>query len=323
MADNFVANPGAGGATFAADEIAGVKYPRSKVAFGVDGVATDVSNLAPLPVIINDVMQSGTLAAVDAAVTLQINGHSSAAIQITGMWVGTTTFEGTVDGVNWSPINGVGATTSTPTPIIGANGLYRLTPGGLEALRIRMVTYTAGTANVSMNASMGVGGTFANQILPVKMTNGVDTATIKAASAAAVVADSALVVAISPNSPLAGLYPTDRFVNSTATVGLPVTATLPAPGAGLFNYVTYIGIQLYAASASPGTGLPLGVTTTNMPGNPAYYFPTAMAIGTIDRYQAPILTAIKSTAANTATTFTAPGTLSAIWLMNIGYYVAP
>lgn len=48
--DNITANPGAGGAVLATDEIATVHYPRSKVVFGVDGVATDVSASDPLPI---------------------------------------------------------------------------------------------------------------------------------------------------------------------------------------------------------------------------------------------------------------------------------
>lgn len=51
MADNFIANPGAGGDTFAADEVAGVKIPRSKIVIGADGVNDgDVSAANPLPV---------------------------------------------------------------------------------------------------------------------------------------------------------------------------------------------------------------------------------------------------------------------------------
>ena len=49
MADNFVANPGLGGNTFAADDVAGVKYPRSKMAWGEDGSATDVTATTPFP----------------------------------------------------------------------------------------------------------------------------------------------------------------------------------------------------------------------------------------------------------------------------------
>lgn len=50
MADN-AAGTGFGGAsvTFATDDIGGINYPRFKVTFGIDGVATDVSSANPLP----------------------------------------------------------------------------------------------------------------------------------------------------------------------------------------------------------------------------------------------------------------------------------
>lgn len=51
MADNFVANAGAGGDTFGADDIGGTKFPRSKIIIGADGVNDgDVSTANPLPV---------------------------------------------------------------------------------------------------------------------------------------------------------------------------------------------------------------------------------------------------------------------------------
>lgn len=49
MADNVGYTPGEG-AIVAADEILGILYQRIKMTFGVDGVATDVSNDNPLPV---------------------------------------------------------------------------------------------------------------------------------------------------------------------------------------------------------------------------------------------------------------------------------
>lgn len=42
MADNFVANAGSGGSTFASDDIGSVQYPRIKQSIGPDGVAADV-----------------------------------------------------------------------------------------------------------------------------------------------------------------------------------------------------------------------------------------------------------------------------------------
>lgn len=51
MADNFVANAGSGGSTFAADDISSVLYSRIKLVHGADGVNDgDASRTNPLPV---------------------------------------------------------------------------------------------------------------------------------------------------------------------------------------------------------------------------------------------------------------------------------
>lgn len=52
MSDNTQLNPGTGGDIVATDDVGGVKYQRVKVNFGVDGIATDVSAVNPLPVAI-------------------------------------------------------------------------------------------------------------------------------------------------------------------------------------------------------------------------------------------------------------------------------
>ena len=63
MADNVVADAGSGGATFAADDIGGVHFPRTKLTIGADGVNDgDVSAANPMPV-------TGTVAVTHAALT--------------------------------------------------------------------------------------------------------------------------------------------------------------------------------------------------------------------------------------------------------------
>jgi hypothetical protein len=60
MADNFVANAGSGGATFASDDIGSVQFPRLKVVHGADGVNDgDVSTANPLPVRVLPVIADG------------------------------------------------------------------------------------------------------------------------------------------------------------------------------------------------------------------------------------------------------------------------
>jgi len=49
MADNVGYTPGSG-ASIAADDVGGVLYQRVKLAAGVDGTATDVSDANPMPV---------------------------------------------------------------------------------------------------------------------------------------------------------------------------------------------------------------------------------------------------------------------------------
>lgn len=200
MADNTTL-PGTGD-VIASDDIAGVKYQIVKQAFGVLDSATLVSAANPMPIVIPDVTSSGTLAAAAQTVVLVLNGDSAAAVQITGTWAGTVTFEGTVDNTNWVSINGVSASTSAPQATTTVNGVYRLTPGGLAAMRANMTAFTSGTAVVSIRASEGTGGVFANQILPTKNTDGVSSQAIKPASTAALATDQAAVVALHPSSPL-------------------------------------------------------------------------------------------------------------------------
>lgn len=68
MADNVTANAGSGGATFAADEILSVHYPRTKIVIGADGTNDgDVSSANPLPV-----SDAGGSFTVDAPVTTPV-----------------------------------------------------------------------------------------------------------------------------------------------------------------------------------------------------------------------------------------------------------
>jgi hypothetical protein len=53
MTDNVILNPGTGGDTVAADDIAGIKYQRIKNGFGEEGVYADVSTTTPMPVTVS------------------------------------------------------------------------------------------------------------------------------------------------------------------------------------------------------------------------------------------------------------------------------
>lgn len=219
----------------------------SKVGWGAQGSFNDISFANPMPVFDPDVTASGSLAAAAQTVPLALNGDSAAAVQISGTWVGTITFEGTLDSVAWFSINGVSASTNQPQPMTTVNGLYRLTPGGLSAIRANMTAFTSGSAAIVMRASAGVGGTFANQILPTKNTDGTSTQAIKAASTAAVAADAAAVVGLSPNSntitPGPNLFGTASFTANDAVVAAPIGDGTLVSGASTAGSVISLAVN--------------------------------------------------------------------------------
>lgn len=110
MADNVVANPGVGGATFAADDIGGVLFPRGKITIGADGVNDgDVSTSNPLPV-------TGTVA---------VTGVATAAKQDTG-----NTSLGTIAGAVAGTEMQVDVLTMPTVTVTGAGGTFPVTDSG-------------------------------------------------------------------------------------------------------------------------------------------------------------------------------------------------
>ena len=188
MANNTTLNSGSGGDIISDDQITtlngasiatGEKVQRIKITVGAPATATDVTATTPLPTNNPDLIGSGSIAALSQNVSLSIiSGQSAGTVQVTGTWVGTLQFEGTADGSTWIPINGVSAASSIPQPTTTANSLYRITPGGLVSFRVVSTAWTSGTATITIRASAGTGGIFANQILPTKIYDGTNLASI-------------------------------------------------------------------------------------------------------------------------------------------------
>lgn len=106
----------------------------------------------------NDTTGSGTITALSGAVTASTTGCSTASFYVTGTWVGTISAEVSVNGVNFSPINGI--QTDKPNPVLVgsfSSNLTLLVPcGGYRAVRLRSSAFTSGTVNVTWVASVGV-----------------------------------------------------------------------------------------------------------------------------------------------------------------------
>jgi hypothetical protein len=112
------------------------------------GVGTDLN-------LINDIPVLGTIAINGGIVsTLQLNNISTLNVQITGVWVATLQFEGSVDGVNYSvvvgrAVNNTALVTSTTT-----NNTWRFSVAGFQYFRVRASAYTSGTATVNIRQSI-------------------------------------------------------------------------------------------------------------------------------------------------------------------------
>lgn len=103
-----------------------------------------------------------------------------------------------------------------------------------------------------------------------------------------------------------------------------VTLTLPAPGAGLRQYLTYLSINRFSSVLLTAAAAPVTVTTTNLPGSLAFSFAAdAAVLGALDRWREDFAFPIASSAQNTATTIVCPATTGVIWRATAGYYIAP
>jgi len=111
-------------------------------------------------------------------------------------------------------------------------------------------------------------------------------------------------------------------VTAVGASGAAVTLTLPAVS-GMYHYLCCLQITQYAAAATTGAATPVTVTTTNLPGSPAFTFPTALAIGTENQQVVQPHALLQSSAVGTATTVVCPATTGIIWRVTAWYGAFP
>lgn len=112
--------------------------------------------------------------------------------------------------------------------------------------------------------------------------------------------------------------PRTLSVTGVGAAAAAVTLTLPAV-ASQFHYIARIEITAYSTVARVGGVTPVTVTTTNLPGSPAFTFASAATVGTTDRYVIELGPSWRSSVVNTATTIVCPATASIIWRVNVIY----
>lgn len=229
---------------------------------------------------------TGVLGAANAEIIADVDGKSGAMLDLRGTFNMTIEVSGTVDGTNWVLI---------PARPIG------------QAAK-QYVAAIAGSASGIWAVSCG--GFRKIRARVTAYTSGSAVATISASNADI---DQTLEGMVSP-----------LVVTNTGAAAAAVTLSLPTPGAGLRQYITYISINRFAAAALTAAAAPVLVTTTNIPGTLVFTRPAdAMTLGQMDVWREDFAFPIAASAQNTAVTIVAPATTGVIWRLTAGYYVAP
>lgn len=100
-----------------------------------------------------DWQQSGTLGAADEAVTISRPGMGICAVQVTGTFTATLTYEISNDNSTWVAIKGCTIGTGAKATTITAAGCVVVPVAGWKYFRVRCSAYTSGDAVVTINAS--------------------------------------------------------------------------------------------------------------------------------------------------------------------------
>ncbi len=95
---------------------------------------------------------TANLTALNQALTLTMQGEAAMAVQLTGTWTATVTFEASLDNVNWTTINvqRAGDNIISQTVINSTNNdVYRIGCSGFLFVRARCSAFTSGTIVVT------------------------------------------------------------------------------------------------------------------------------------------------------------------------------
>lgn len=238
---------------------------------------------------------TGTLAALNAEVVLAVNGDESAMIQVTAAGASTSTivFEASIDGgTNYFPLLALPYAATTGTIPVGSQVLITEAFSAVIPFRVYSVA-CGGLSNIRVRASA-----FTSGALAVTIRSGPE-------------------YSIHPNM---FFRASTLCVTATGAASAAVTATLPAV-TGLRHYIDRISVIRSATAALTAAAAPVVVTTTNIPGTPAFTFGSDVAgIGLDKEYVFDAgSTGLAATTIGTNTTVVCPVYTGVIWRVNVIY----
>lgn len=103
------------------------------------------------------ILATGTIGSLNAINDVtSLDSLGSIGIIVTGTWVGILTFQGSLDGINFVDIIASNLNSNILLTITSSNGSFLVNSFGLKTLRIKMTSYTSGTATVSFQNAPGI-----------------------------------------------------------------------------------------------------------------------------------------------------------------------
>jgi epidermal growth factor receptor substrate 15 len=115
----------------------------------------------------SDTVSSGSVTANgQSVIASNLAGHGSIGVQVSGIWVGTLAFEGSVDGTNYVAIAARSPNVGTPVTTTTANNVWRITAGGFINVRLRSTAWTSGTAVVTFRESLSSVSSIMSEPIP-------------------------------------------------------------------------------------------------------------------------------------------------------------
>lgn len=89
--------------------------------------------------------------------TIDVTSRAGVGLQLTGTWVGTVSFEASLDGQTPVALNMVPSNSATPASSATSNGCFSANVAGFAIVQARMSSYTSGTALVTLIGADGAG----------------------------------------------------------------------------------------------------------------------------------------------------------------------
>lgn len=197
---------------------------------------------------------ASSLSSAGGLAIVSSDGYGTVSFQVTGTWSGTLKFEGT-NNSTWVTIQAANITTGLIDTVATSNGVYVVNSSNVAFVRVRMATYTSGTAVVLpvsldplsvsylFNPGSGGGGPSEN----VAVTSFPDNEPINTAQwggsavtggAGAVAAGTPRVTLASDDPAVAALQILDNAISGSEMQVDVVTSALPTGAATAANQTT-------------------------------------------------------------------------------------